>query len=120
MSESALEFVETWVEEKIEDMGETSGDVQAQAKALAAECIAAAQEDGITQSEINDTFDDLAAFIAGEIEEAAERKHRPDEGTDLVDEDDARFDEEDDDEDDKDEDGDDDEKDEEEKDDKHK
>jgi len=90
MSESALEFVETWVEEKIEAMDTAPADVEAQAETLAAECVAEAQDDGITQSEINDTFDDLAAFIASEIEEAFSRKNRRDEGLDLVDEDDAR------------------------------
>jgi hypothetical protein len=103
MSESALEFVETWVEEKIEEMGEPSGDLEAQAGALATQCIAAAQEDGITKSEIDDAFDDLAAFIAGQMQEAIDRKNRPDEGTDLVDEDDARLDEDDDEEEDEDE-----------------
>ncbi len=90
MSESAVEFVETWVEEKIEEMAAAPTDVEAQAKTLAAECIAAAQDDGVTQSEINDAFDDLAAFIAGEIDEAFGRKTRPDEGMNLVDDDDTR------------------------------
>jgi hypothetical protein len=90
MSESAVEFVETWVEEKIAKMATAPTDVAAQAKALATECIAAAQEDGVTQSEINDAFDDLAAFIAGEIGEAFGRKTRPDEGMNLVDDDDTR------------------------------
>jgi hypothetical protein len=89
MSESALEFVETWVGEKIEKMTAAPADVAAQAKALATECTAAAQEDGVTQSEINDVFDDLAAFIAGEISEAFDRKTRP-ESLDLVDDDDTR------------------------------
>ena len=90
MSESALEFVETWVEEKIEAMDTVPADVEAKAATLAAECIAEAQDDGITQSDIGDTFDDLATFIAGEIEEAFGRKNRHDEGLDLVDDDDAR------------------------------
>jgi hypothetical protein len=90
MSESALEFVETWVEEKIETMDAAPTDVAAQAKTLAAECIQAAQDDGITQSEINDAFDDLAAFIAAEIEEAFGRKSRPDEGAHLIEGDDSR------------------------------
>ncbi len=90
MSESALEFVETWVEEKIEAMDTVPADIEAQAETLAAECVAEAHDDGITQSEIDDAFDDLAAFIAGEIEEAFGRKNRQDEGLDLVDDDDAR------------------------------
>ncbi len=92
MSESVIEFVENWVDEKIEKMDAAPADIEAQAKTLAAACIADAQNDGLTQSEINDTFDDLAAFIAGEIEEAFEMNDdRSDESFDLVDDDDARL-----------------------------
>jgi hypothetical protein len=74
MSARALEFVETWVSEKIEAMNEfpADGDDSA-AQALATECIAAAQGEDIPESEIAEAFDDLAAFIGGEIEEARER-----------------------------------------------
>jgi hypothetical protein len=90
MSERALEFVETWVEDKIEEMGDPATAGSAQATALAAQCVKAARDKGIPESEINDAFDDLAAFIAGEIEEARDRKTRPDEGMMMVDGDDAR------------------------------
>ena len=50
-----------------------------------------AQEDGVTEAEIKDAFEDLAAFIAAEIEEAFDRNDHPDEdGLNLVDEDDPR------------------------------
>jgi hypothetical protein len=88
MSESAIEFVEVWVEEKIEEMNAAPADIEAQAKTLAAQCIKDAQEDGVTEAEIKDAFEDLAAFIAAEIEEAFE--NHPDEGLNLVDEDDPR------------------------------
>ena len=39
----------------------------------AAECVKDAQEEGITENEIKDAFDDLAAFIAGQIDEARDR-----------------------------------------------
>ena len=65
MSERAIEFVEVWVSEHVR-VGEAPGD----AKALAAQCLAAAKSAGIPQAEIEDAFEDLAAFIAGEIEEA--------------------------------------------------
>src|SRR5271156_2424728 len=91
MSESAIEFVETWVDNKIEKMDAAPADIEAQAKTLAAACIADAQNGGLTQSEINDTFDDLAAFIAAEIEEAFDMTDRSDGGLDLVDDDDARI-----------------------------
>jgi hypothetical protein len=90
MSENAIEFIETWVEEKIEQMNEAPADVAAVAKTLATECIAEAQNDGVTQADIDDTFDDLAAFIAAEIEEAFDREDRDDDA-DLVDEDDNRL-----------------------------
>ena len=74
MSERALEFVETWVDEAIEKMGKSPGTGKAQADALAAECVKDAQKEGIPESEIKDAFDDLAAFIAGQIDEARDRQ----------------------------------------------
>ena len=91
MSESAIEFVETWVDNKIEEMDAPPKDIEALAKTLATECIAEAQNGGVTQSDINDTFDDLAAFIAAEIEEAFDRNDRSDEDSSLVEDDDARL-----------------------------
>ena len=75
MSARALEFVETWVSEKIEEMKKlpAEGDEGA-TKALASECFRAALEEDIPAAEIEEAFDDLAEFIAGEIEEARERE----------------------------------------------
>ena len=75
MSARALEFVETWVSEKIEAM-ETlpAKGNEAAAKTLANECFQAALEEDIPAAEIQEAFDDLAEFIAGEIEEARERE----------------------------------------------
>jgi hypothetical protein len=42
-------------------------------KALAIQCREAAGAEGIPPAEIDDVFDDLAAFISGEIEEAKQR-----------------------------------------------
>jgi hypothetical protein len=75
MSARALEFVETWVSEKIEKM-ETlpaEGD-EAAPKAWANECFQAALEEGVPAAEIQEAFDNLAEFIAGEIEEDRERR----------------------------------------------
>jgi hypothetical protein len=102
MSESAIEFVETWVDDKIEEMDAPPTNIEALAKTLATECIAEAQNGGLTQSDINDTFDDLAAFIAAEIEEAFDRGDRSDEDSSLVADDDTRLVNGDDDEDDED------------------
>ena len=78
MSARALEFVETWVTEKIEAM-ETlpaAGD-EAVAKALANECFQAALDEDIPAAEIQEAFDDLAEFITGEIAEERERREEP-------------------------------------------
>jgi len=74
MSARALEFVETWVSEKIEAM-ETlpAEDDQATAKVWANECFQAALDENIPAAEIQEAFDNLAEFIAGEIEEARDR-----------------------------------------------
>jgi hypothetical protein len=74
MSARALEFVETWVSEKIEGSEKlpAEGD-EAAAKAWATECFQAALDEGIPAAEIQEAFDNLAEFIGGEIEEARER-----------------------------------------------
>jgi hypothetical protein len=75
MSARALEFVETWVSEKIEAMEAlpTEGD-EAAAKALANECFQAALDEDIPAAEIQEAFDNLAEFIAGEIDEERDRR----------------------------------------------
>jgi hypothetical protein len=79
MSMSAIEFVENWVSENITADAPPPADVGAAAHALASQCLAAATAAGILQSEIDDTFDDLPAFMAGEIEEAKTREVTDDE-----------------------------------------
>ena len=65
----------TWASEKIEEMKTLPAEgVEAAAKALANECFKAAMEEDIPAAEIQEAFDDLAEFIAGEIEEARERE----------------------------------------------
>jgi hypothetical protein len=73
MSMRAIEFVENWVSENIAADGQEPASGGAAASALAARCLAAATAAGILQSEIEETFDDLSAFMAGEIEEADAR-----------------------------------------------
>lgn len=88
MSARALEFVETWVSEKIEQEGYPAAGEESPAQAWAQECIEAAAGAGIPASEIAEAFDDLAEFIAGEIEEARERDEgEDDEETDEHEED---------------------------------
>ena len=47
--------------------------LEAQAKSLADQCVKDAQGNGIPKSEIDQAFDDLAAFIGGQIDEARDR-----------------------------------------------
>jgi hypothetical protein len=88
MSARALEFVETWVTEKIEAMATlpAAGD-EAAAKTLANECFQAALDEDIPAAEIQEAFDDLAEFITGEIaEERERRKEAEDDEEPLADE----------------------------------
>lgn len=82
MSKRALEFVETWVSEKIEEAGIPAEGAASPAKAWAAECTEAANEEGIPALEISEAFDDLVEFIDGEIEEARDREEDEDEDDD--------------------------------------
>jgi hypothetical protein len=93
MSERALEFVETWVSEKIEEEGYPDENDEAVAKAWAAECLEAANEEGIPSEEIGEAFDDLAEFIEGEFEEARERENQEDEEDDDEEDDNEEDDE---------------------------
>ena len=56
MSERAIAFVEEWVSENIHATGyEPEGDA-AQAAAFAAQCLASAKAEGITDAEMKDAF----------------------------------------------------------------
>jgi len=120
MSERALAFVDEWVSDHV-NAEDANGDIEARAKALASQCLAAASKEGIPASEIGEAIDDLADYMMGAIEEAEDREehaHRPEsdkEAAELVDpdaiedaEEDAREDEEDDEDDDEDDEEDDD------------
>jgi hypothetical protein len=72
MSERALAFVEQWVSGHVR--GEDAGrDIDARAKVLADQCLAAAGKAGIPAAEIGEAIDDLPDFMIGAIEEAEER-----------------------------------------------
>ncbi len=72
MSERALAFVDEWVTDHVKAQ-DADGDIEARAKALADECLAAAAKAGIPATEIGDAFEDLPDFMIGAIEEAEER-----------------------------------------------
>jgi len=83
MSARAVEFVETWVPEQIEEMDELPAQGNdTVAKKLASQCVQAALEENVPATEIQDAFDDLAAFIDNEIEEERERREGRDEDDD--------------------------------------
>jgi hypothetical protein len=94
MSKRALEFVETWVSEKIEEKGVPKEGEASPAKEWAAECVDAANEEGIPAPEISEAFDDLAEFIDGEIEEAREREEDEEDDEEEDDEEEGNDDEE--------------------------
>jgi hypothetical protein len=72
MSMRAIESVENWASENIA-ADQLAAEI-AGALALASRCLEDARAAGIPQSEIDETFDNLPAFLAGEIEEARERE----------------------------------------------
>jgi hypothetical protein len=74
MTMRAIEFVENWASENVAADEHATEIVGATARALASRCLQDARAAGIPQSEIEETFDDLPAFLAGEIEEARERE----------------------------------------------
>lgn len=76
MSERIIAFVENWVSENVHAEGHPADGKNTQAKALAEQCRAEAIKAGIPESEINDEFDDLTAFMAGQMTEANEREDR--------------------------------------------
>jgi regulator of PEP synthase PpsR (kinase-PPPase family) len=83
MSARAVEFVETWVSEQIEEMDELPAQGNdTVAKKLVSQCVQAALEENVPATEIQDAFDDLAAFIDNEIEEERERREGRDEDDD--------------------------------------
>ncbi len=74
MSERAISFVEQWVEANVHpEAYEPEGDTS-RAEAMAAYCRVAAKAEGITDAELNGSFENLTAFMAGQLEEATDRE----------------------------------------------
>ena len=74
MSERAIAFVEEWVSENVDAVADQPDGNATLAAALADRCLNAAGAQGISRAEIAESFDDLTAFMAGELEEAGERE----------------------------------------------
>jgi hypothetical protein len=106
MSERALGFVEEWISDHVPAEGDAPDNAKAgdnaQAKALATQCLADAGAQGISAAEIGEAIDDLVEFMAGAIEEANDRKEHDADDDDDEDDDDEDEDDEDEDDDDKD------------------
>jgi hypothetical protein len=67
MSERAIAFVEEWVGDHVKAEGyEPEGD-DSMAAALALQCAADAKEARIPDAEMKDAFENLTAFMAGQI-----------------------------------------------------
>jgi len=73
MSERALAFVDEWVSAHVH-AEDADGDIEARAKALAAQCLADAGKEGVPASEIGEAIDDLSDYMIGAIEEAEDRE----------------------------------------------
>jgi hypothetical protein len=78
MSERALAFLEEWTAENVDPDDEAPEDIDARAKELADQFLAAAAAEGIPKAEIDDVVDDLPGFMASQIEEANEREEDED------------------------------------------
>jgi hypothetical protein len=74
MSDRAIGFVDAWVSEHINAEGEAPEGDNSRAQAFATECLAAAEAAGIPAAEITESIEDLASFMAGEIQEANDRE----------------------------------------------
>jgi membrane-bound lytic murein transglycosylase B len=74
MSERIIAFVETWVSDHVHAEASPAEGEDIQAKALAQQCRAEALKSGIPESEIDDEFDDLTAFMSSQIQEARDRE----------------------------------------------
>src|ERR1700745_3285220 len=72
MREAARAFVEEGISDHV-GAKDADGDIEARAKALAAQCLADAGNKGIPAAEIGEAIDDLPEFLIGAIEEAEER-----------------------------------------------
>ncbi len=86
MSERALGFVEEWISDHVPAEGDAPDNAKAgdnaQAKALATQCLADAGAQGISAAEIGEAIDDLVEFMAGAIEEANDREEHADDDDD--------------------------------------
>jgi hypothetical protein len=74
MSERAIGFVDTWVSEHVNAEGYAPEGDNSRARTLARECLMAAQAAGIPEAEITESIEDLASYMAGEIEDANDRE----------------------------------------------
>jgi hypothetical protein len=74
LTERADKFVAYWISENIEARGYQADGDFAEARNSAEQCLVAANEVGIAESEVLDEYPDLVAHMASEIEDANDRE----------------------------------------------
>jgi hypothetical protein len=68
MTTRAVEFLRVWVSENMTPFSKDEGEDKLEAKELARKCLAEAEEQGISYTELKEAAGgDLVAFIAGAI-----------------------------------------------------
>jgi hypothetical protein len=75
MSDSAIEFLQEWIDEKCQAPAEPIL-IDQQAETLARECAAKAAEAGIPLEELQEEVGDIQELIASRLEDAVEEQER--------------------------------------------
>ena len=71
MSENAIEFLQDWIDEKVEAPQQPTR-IEKHAEKLAKECAAKAAEAGIPLEDLQEEVGDIQELIAAKLEEAVE------------------------------------------------
>jgi hypothetical protein len=74
MSERAIAFVEKWVSENVSAEPNEPDSDESKAAVYAVQCAAEAKEVGIPDSELNDAFESLTAFMSAAIVSATDEE----------------------------------------------
>ncbi|MDQ2704480.1 MAG: hypothetical protein M3Y43_04915 [Pseudomonadota bacterium] len=73
MTEKAIEFLQEWINEKIQ-APETPAEIEQEAETLARQCAAQAADAGVRLEDIEEEVGDLEELIAARLEDAVEAK----------------------------------------------
>jgi hypothetical protein len=77
MSENAIEFLQDWIDEKVQ-APQPPVRIEKQAEKLAKECAAKAAEAGIPLEDLQEEVGDIQELIAAKLEEAVEAEREAD------------------------------------------